>query len=618
MWNDIETTDDLLNFEIIADTAAQMIKDRDEQPISIGISGSWGVGKSSLVKMIGKSIGKIDPKGRYLLIDFNAWLYQGYEDARMALLQIVGDKIYEEAKRKEKFVVKALDFVKRIRVFRTIRFFTPIALGATAGGVVGGPLGTFIGAVNGYFVAKKIPTQAEWEQLTISYDAVASEMNELLKPSEAKSIPKEISAIRELFKELLHELKVTLVVLVDDLDRCLPDTAISTLEAMRLLLFTPGTVFIIAADEQMIRNAVRSHFSTDLSDELVTSYFDKLIQIPIQVPRLSANEVKGYLAMLFADLASRKKQITGKQKKDAQDKILDTLKKSWKGGLTKKVIQDAYGQDAASKLSKEIDMADQLANIMVSADKIAGNPRLIKRFLNSLYIRQNIAASQGISIGFEEMVKYQLFERCASQSEFDVLAKDVAEDDEGKSKTLFEIESKIKNGEEYSPGEWKSPFMKQWLELSPALGEADLRPLIFLSRDRPIIRAAYDELSLEGQEIFEALCDAEDIVDELHEKIRSIGELEAGKILTRFRRHARSKQWSDIVLKQALNIPKAIPGLASSFIDLLNDIPSQKRSVSFTVLIREESWAQEQCQKWANDPETPKEVKNAIKIKQRD
>lgn len=616
MWNDIETTDDLLNFEIIADTAAQMIKDRNDQPVSIGISGSWGVGKSSLVKMIGKSLSKESPESQYLFIDFNAWLYQGYEDARMALLQIVADKIYEEAKNRKTVVDKALDFIKRIKIFRSIRLFTPIALGAATGGALGGPLGAFIGATNGFFAAKTMPTHEEWDQLTLKYDAVASEMNELLKPSEEKSIPKEISAIRKLFKELLDELKVTLVVLVDDLDRCLPDTAISTLEAMRLLLFTPGTVFIIAADEQMIRNAVRSHFNTDLSDELVTSYFDKLIQIPIQVPRLSANEVKGYLVLLFAELAARKGQISNEQKGESQQKILAALKKSWKGGLTKTVIESACGQDVTEILSKEIDMADQLANIMVMADRIAGNPRLIKRFLNSLYIQQSIAKIQEISIGFEEMVKFQLFKRCATQSEFDALASDVAESDDGRSKILSEIESKIKLGEEHSHDKWKSSFMQQWLELSPALGEVDLRPLIFLSRDRTAPRAAYDELSPEGQELFEALCITEDIASEMHQSIRDIGETEAGKMLIRFRRQARSKQWSDLILKQALNIPKASPNLAYLYIDILNDIPARSRSVAFVVLIREEPWAQDLCQKWRDDSQTPDEVKKAIKIKQ--
>ena len=43
-----------------------------------------------------------------------------------------------------------------------------------------------------------------------------------------------------------------LVVLIDDLDRCLPDTAIDTLEAVRLFVFTSRTAFVVATDEAMI------------------------------------------------------------------------------------------------------------------------------------------------------------------------------------------------------------------------------------------------------------------------------------------------------------------------------------------------------------------------------
>ncbi|WP_306768148.1 P-loop NTPase fold protein, partial [Vibrio parahaemolyticus] len=72
-----------------------------------------------------------------------------------------------------------------------------------------------------------------------------------------------------------------LVILVDDLDRCLPDTAIATMEAMKLFLFMPKTAFIIAADETMIEYSVRRHFP-NLSEEVggiayTRNYLEKLI-----------------------------------------------------------------------------------------------------------------------------------------------------------------------------------------------------------------------------------------------------------------------------------------------------------------------------------------------------
>ena len=84
MWHDVEATSDLLNFSLIAETAAGLIRDAGGQPISIGISGSWGTGKSSLVKMIGGALGEKDTSGKpYLFVEFNAWLYQGFDDAQV-------------------------------------------------------------------------------------------------------------------------------------------------------------------------------------------------------------------------------------------------------------------------------------------------------------------------------------------------------------------------------------------------------------------------------------------------------------------------------------------------------------------------------------------------------
>ena len=57
MWNDVETTQDFLNFSVIAKTVAELIAESGEKPISIGVSGSWGAGKSSMVKMIGEAVG---------------------------------------------------------------------------------------------------------------------------------------------------------------------------------------------------------------------------------------------------------------------------------------------------------------------------------------------------------------------------------------------------------------------------------------------------------------------------------------------------------------------------------------------------------------------------------
>lgn len=615
MWNDIETTKDLLNFTVVAKIAAQLVRESNGEPISIGISGNWGVGKSSLVKMIGVALKETDSKvnNKYIFLEFNAWLYQGYEDARIALLQTVSDKLLKESEERKGNIDKAIDFAKRVKWLQLTKLVTPAALGAIWGGTIGGPLGAVIGAVGGVVKSEGNPSEEDLTHLKETYSALKPELSGLLKDKRIQSLPQEIEELRNSFADLLKELDITLVVLVDDLDRCLPETAISTLEAMRLLLFIPHTAFIIAADEQMIRNAVRSHFANvNISDEHVTSYFDKLIQIPLTVPRLGIPEVKGYLILLFAELALRKKVISKETLTHAEKVILQAVSQSWAGGLTRKKMEEAFGEEA-TKLNMEIDIADQIAGLMVSADRIGGNPRLIKRFLNNLMIRDAIAKSQGLTIAFDQLVKLQLFERCATPAAFEYLVKNINRYD-GKFKKLAEIENVLSKGGQVDISEesWKNQFVTEWLKLNPKLGEQDLRPLLYLSRDKATILASFDEISQDARVLLEAILDTEQITSPLVEQLKTIGEMEGERILNRIMRQARANQWEARILIQALHVIKAYPVLGTKFVGFLNEIPAAKRTVIIIPHIREEEWAKSLIKNWLEDEQTPQLVKKAI------
>ena len=257
----------------------------------------------------------------------------------------------------------------------------------------------------------------------------------------------------------------------------------------------------------MIRGAVRAHFgNVDLTDDLVTSYFDKLIQVPLRVPRLAVTEVKGYLILLLAELAEKRGDITQEVRARAETIILDAVRQSWAGGLTRKKMEEAFGTHV-TKVSMEIDLADQLASLMVSADRIAGNPRLIKRFLNNLMIRDAVARSQGMTIAFDQLVKLQLFERCAPLAAFEYLVKQVADREDGKVTFLTDIEAALAKGESFDMPDpsWNAPFIGESLKLHPRLGDTDLRPLLYLSRDRALSLVSFDELAPEGRALLEAV-----------------------------------------------------------------------------------------------------------------
>ena len=124
MWPDNDTDLDFLNFSGVAATVAEIIVQASGRPISIGISGSWGVGKSSMIKLVRRSLtqrnGEAQP-GKFLFVDFNAWLYQGYDDARAALLDVIAQALAARAKKDTTAFDKAQDLLKRVNWFRAIK-----------------------------------------------------------------------------------------------------------------------------------------------------------------------------------------------------------------------------------------------------------------------------------------------------------------------------------------------------------------------------------------------------------------------------------------------------------------------------------------------------------------
>lgn len=152
MWNDIETTTDYLHFSVISKTVANLIIESGDNPISIGVSGSWGTGKSSMVKMIGKELYYQSGDNKYIFLDFNAWLYQGYEDAKSALLQSVTMKLTEEMKKQGidedgKFGKKFKKFVKRINWFQVSKLALPLLAGFIPGVAPVGVIANFANAI---------------------------------------------------------------------------------------------------------------------------------------------------------------------------------------------------------------------------------------------------------------------------------------------------------------------------------------------------------------------------------------------------------------------------------------------------------------------------------------
>lgn len=623
MWSDNETERDFLNFTNVADTVAEVIIQANGRPISIGLSGEWGAGKSSMIKLIRKSLEtpSIEGTRKYLCVEFNAWLYQGYDDARAALMEIIANELAVKAEGNQPVLVRVNNLLGRINWLRAAKLAAG-TVGAVAFGIP--PMGAMGEAIQiGREVLAGETAEEDISKVGKIASKVATETKGLIRQKETPSPPKEIQAIRDNFESILDELGITLVVLIDDLDRCLPKTTISTLEAIRLLLFLKNTAFVIAADDQMIKHAVRQHFKDipDGDEKIITSYFDKLVQVPIRVPPLGTQEVRAYLMLLYIENSA----IDDVIKEEIRKKVLEQLGKTWQGKRVDIAFVKSVKGDLPGDLMDNLKIAEDLSPIMASATQIQGNPRLIKRFLNALSVRKAIARRHDIFVDEKVLAKMLLFERCGSPETYGVLTNNVNKHPGGKPVFLKELESKAIQIKEQEVGDtkkqkeltlkepWNEPFYVEWLTLDPPVSELDLRGILYVSREHAQIMSPEDQLSSTGADILAALIANPKMASKIKVEIEKLSELDMQNITKDLLVLAnQEKEWGSPPILDALLTVAECSALCSKRVKLfLSQIEPSLIKPDIVPKIRDQAWSQKVFVSWLGSKiKTP--VKRAI------
>lgn len=619
VWPDNETERDFLNFSGVAETVAEIIVQANSRPISIGVSGAWGIGKSSMIKLIRASLAarpKRQDEREFIFVEFNAWLYQDFDDARAALMDVIATKLESEAKAREKAVEKVKDLLSRIRWLRLAKLgavVTGVGLALHAGvlpppALLSEGLKDIGDAATGNVDVSKI-TDA-----TKAIEGAASGAVGLIKPKAETSPPKEIQALRDAFEATLKDLDITLVVLIDDLDRCLPPTTIATLEAVRLFLFLKNTAFVIAADTDMIKFAVRQHFRGLEDNTAVTNYFDKLIQVPIQVPPLGTQEVRAYMMLLFVETSA----LPDEQKEMIRSSVCAQLQQSWQGKRVDRAFMQTLPVEFPNELIAKFDAADRLAPLMTTVEGIAGNPRLIKRFLNALAIRMAISKAHGVGVDEAVLAKLLLFERLATPAAYTELIAAVAASDTGRAEFIREWELKASAGEdpELEPA-WSGPFVREWLALPPSIGDLDLRGALYVSREHTPLVTAADRLSSEGAGLLTALLGHPEVAAALYERLAQLQRSETPIIMERLLDRARQEvNWgAPGILEACLVLARADPTQSQRLAAFLSQRPVSQISPSIVPKIADQPWAAGVFAEWiAAGVSHP--VKKAIKLQE--
>ena len=115
MWSDKETTEDLLGYTVHASLLKGVVTNEKNLPITVGLYGDWGLGKTSILKILEQELLKDNDT---VAVYFDGWSFESFDDAKMALIQGIVDALEKE----ERFKAKVGDKIEDLKsAFRKLR-----------------------------------------------------------------------------------------------------------------------------------------------------------------------------------------------------------------------------------------------------------------------------------------------------------------------------------------------------------------------------------------------------------------------------------------------------------------------------------------------------------------
>lgn len=102
------------------------------------------------------------------------------------------------------------------------------------------------------------------------------------------------STFDQLVKDYVGNPDGYLVIFIDDLDRCLPENAITVMEALKLYLDRANCVFVIGAESSIIEQGIKERYR-DNPRLAAKDYLEKIIQLPFILRRIDTENALSLL-----------------------------------------------------------------------------------------------------------------------------------------------------------------------------------------------------------------------------------------------------------------------------------------------------------------------------------
>lgn len=258
--------EDLFNFKHYANKVKKIIQlnSSNSEPLTIGIYGKWGEGKTSFLNLLKNKIEHFDKdeKGKeYLIYDFNPWRYSNEEEMLFDFFDGIAKKFYVNKETSIQEVGKLIS--------KYSKYLKAIKISATVG------------------IPKMFNKKVEFD------------VNEVFKALGEDLTGEKISLdfFKDKINERIKKVNFKVVVFVDDLDRLDKNEIYTILKLIKLNANFDNFIFITTLDSEQVAKAIKDRYGDELIDGYL--FLEKIINIPIHLPKIEEEDLQYFFETKF-------------------------------------------------------------------------------------------------------------------------------------------------------------------------------------------------------------------------------------------------------------------------------------------------------------------------------
>ena len=319
----IEPADDLMAMNGHADALAERIV-RDDLPLTLGIFGAWGEGKTTFAHLVTHHLRQREPWTNLRFVPFSAWPYVTADAIWRALLEAVARAVYEVKEDPDAHRFSPGPVRVRLREW----LMTPVSAesGKSANERACDAFLTGLGRAP--TIAARSARTSESSRQLATLSGLLLDVAVVAAPSlatlrglfgkgeeaakaaavrnlEVKGVEEMRHAVRELFRAAGER---RTVVIVDDLDRCLPEVAFDVLETLKIVLAECATaetkmLFIVPVDRKILERGLTARLGSDGGPPGANArrYLEKIVQRGISISEVRDSKPAQLIAGHFPE-----------------------------------------------------------------------------------------------------------------------------------------------------------------------------------------------------------------------------------------------------------------------------------------------------------------------------